>query len=55
MKIRAVRPELFRVDGRTDGCDEASSQVSQFFEKCLIKQIMYRRIPLWLITIFVFC
>jgi len=31
MKIQPARPELFCVDGRTDGRDEASSQVSHFF------------------------
>jgi len=32
MKIRPLGPELFRGDGRTDGRDEASSHISQFFE-----------------------
>jgi len=32
MKIRPLGPELFRVDGRTGGRDEASSQDLQFFE-----------------------
>jgi hypothetical protein len=30
MKIRAMKAELFHVDGQTNGQDEANSRLSQF-------------------------